>query len=123
MCNISYGAWVDVNAERDGLLHVKDMGETFTPTARDVVATKDIILARVKFVDAITGKLGLSLVEVRVFCTCVCARTRSTALTPVQSTLHNRVTAHQRNKTAPSMKYRIHVSPELVRVAVVSRLS
>lgn len=62
----SYGAWVDVNAERDGLLHVKDMGETFTPSAGDVVATKDIILARVKFVDANTGKLGLSLVEVRV---------------------------------------------------------
>lgn len=66
---------MDVNAERDGLLHVKDMGETFTPTARDVVATKEIILARVKFVDAVTGKLGLSLVEVRacgcVFCSCL----------------------------------------------------
>ncbi|CAN0473474.1 unnamed protein product, partial [Hapterophycus canaliculatus] len=59
----SYGAWVDVNAERDGLLHVKDMGETFTPSAGDVVETKDIILARVKFVDPVTGKLGLSLVE------------------------------------------------------------
>ncbi|CAN0547018.1 unnamed protein product, partial [Ectocarpus sp. 12 AP-2014] len=59
----SYGAWVDVNAERDGLLHVKDMGETFTPSAGEVVATKDIIQARVKFVDPVTGKLGLSLVE------------------------------------------------------------
>lgn len=55
---------MDVNAERDGLLHVKDMGETFTPTAGEVVATKDIIQARVKFVDPVTGKLGLSLVEV-----------------------------------------------------------
>ncbi|CAB1110854.1 unnamed protein product [Ectocarpus sp. CCAP 1310/34] len=59
----SYGAWVDVNAERDGLLHVKDMGETFTPSAGEVVATKDIIQVRVKFVDPVTGKLGLSLVE------------------------------------------------------------
>lgn len=56
---------MDVNAERDGLLHVKDMGETFTPSAGEVVATKDIIQARVKFVDPVTGKLGLSLVEVR----------------------------------------------------------
>lgn len=62
---------MDVNAERDGLLHVKDMGETFTPTARDVVSTKDIILTRVKFVDPITGKLGLSLVEVRVCSVCM----------------------------------------------------
>ncbi|CAN0584543.1 unnamed protein product, partial [Laminaria digitata] len=60
----SYGAWVDVNAERDGLLHVRDMGETFTPTAGSLVATKDVIMARVKFVDPSTGKLGLSLVEV-----------------------------------------------------------
>ena len=63
---------MDVNAERDGLLHVKDMGETFTPSAGDVVATKDTIFARVKFVDAVTGKLGLSLVEVRAWmCSCV----------------------------------------------------
>lgn len=75
---------MDVNAERDGLLHVKDMGETFTPTARDVVATKDIILARVKFVDPTTGKLGLSLVEVRVFlCVCVRAPMHTTILAAV----------------------------------------
>lgn len=63
MCG-SYGAWVDVNAERDGLLHVRDMSETFTPSAERVVATRDIVRVRVKFVNPGAGKLGLSLVEV-----------------------------------------------------------
>lgn len=55
-----------MNAERDGLLHVRDMGETFTPSAGDLFSTKDTVRVRVKFVDPGTGKLGLSLVEVRM---------------------------------------------------------
>ena len=61
---VSYGAWVDVNAERDGLLHVRDMSQIFTPSAEQMVATRDSLRVRVKFVDPGTGKLGLSLVEV-----------------------------------------------------------
>lgn len=60
----SYGAWVDVNSERDGLLHVRDMSDTFAPMAKTMFATKDEVRVRVKFVDPATGKLGLSLVEV-----------------------------------------------------------
>lgn len=56
---------MDVGAERDGLLHVKDMAQGFTPRSSDKMSTRDRVNVRVKFVDAPTGKLGLSLVEVR----------------------------------------------------------
>lgn len=56
---------MDVGVERDGLLHVRDMGETFTARASDVVSTRDKIFVRVKFSDPATGKLALSMVKVR----------------------------------------------------------
>ncbi|KAG5180729.1 hypothetical protein JKP88DRAFT_197236 [Tribonema minus] len=60
----SFGAWVDVGAERDGLLHVSDMSEGFTPRVADAFNTGDIISVTVKHVDAGTNRLALSAVAV-----------------------------------------------------------
>jgi ribosomal protein S1 len=59
-----FGAWVDVGAERDGLLHVSDMSEGFTARVADAVNTGDMIQVAIKHVDAHTNRLALSLVAV-----------------------------------------------------------
>eukprot|EP00953_Heterococcus_sp_UTEX-ZZ885_P003221 2263-Heterococcus_DN1.PRE.2 len=57
-----FGAWIDIGAERDGLLHVSDMSEGFTPSVADAVYTGQLLNVTVKFVDAGASKLALSLV-------------------------------------------------------------
>jgi ribosomal protein S1 len=57
-----FGAWIDIGAERDGLLHVSDMSEGFTPSVADAVYTGQVLNVTVKFVDAGASKLALSLV-------------------------------------------------------------
>ncbi|CAM9389782.1 unnamed protein product, partial [Phaeothamnion confervicola] len=64
-----FGAWVDVGAERDGLLHVRDMSEGFTTRAADVVTSGDYVNVTVKFVDAKCGSLALSLVPLTAVAT------------------------------------------------------
>mmetsp|Transcript_27849 Transcript_27849/g.36535 ORF Transcript_27849/g.36535 Transcript_27849/m.36535 type:complete len:310 (-) Transcript_27849:142-1071(-) len=57
-----FGCFVDIGAERDGLLHIKDMDvEGWVVRASDVVETGDEVKVLIKFCDPMTNKLGLSM--------------------------------------------------------------
>lgn len=58
---VAYGVWVDVAAQMDGFLHVRDMANEFTHHPADIVSPGEQLSVRVKFVDPEDKSLGLSL--------------------------------------------------------------
>merc|ERR1712054_421075 len=57
---VNFGAFVDIGAEKDGLLHVSDLGEAgYIPDASKFVSVGDEIEVKVKSVDAASQKLSL----------------------------------------------------------------
>jgi len=59
-----FGAWIDIGAERDALLHISDMSAGFTPSVQGTVRTGQMLNVTVKFVDAQANKIAVSLVPV-----------------------------------------------------------
>ena len=57
----AYGAFVDVGAESDGLVHISEMSDKFVEDIGSVVAVGDKVEARVLKVDVAKKQLGLSL--------------------------------------------------------------
>lgn len=60
---VRHGAYVDVGAVRDGLVHVRDMSIDFVHVPTDVVRTGDMVTVWVKYVNAVTNVLGLSMMK------------------------------------------------------------
>lgn len=58
---LDYGAFVDLGAGIQGLLHVSDMSWSRVPSAHAVVAVGDQITVKVLRVDEATGKISLGL--------------------------------------------------------------
>jgi len=58
-----FGAFIDIGAERDGFVHVKDMSTEFVYHASDMLRPGQPVRAWVKYVDADLSKLGLALVR------------------------------------------------------------
>lgn len=56
---VSYGAFVDIGAAKDGMLHVSDISNSFVANITDVISVGDKISARVKSVDAPAGRFAL----------------------------------------------------------------
>eukprot|EP00466_Bigelowiella_natans_P012299 jgi/Bigna1/86019/estExt_fgenesh1_pg.C_70273 len=57
---VNFGAFVDIGAEKDGLLHVSDLGEAgYIPDASKFVSVGDEIEVKIKSVDATSQKLSL----------------------------------------------------------------
>ncbi|PXF46407.1 hypothetical protein BWQ96_03801 [Gracilariopsis chorda] len=60
---VPHGAYVDVGAEKDGLVHVRDMAVDFVHTPTDIVRSGDTVTVWVKFVNASKRVLGLTMVK------------------------------------------------------------
>jgi len=56
-----YGAFVDVGAERDGLLHISQMGEGFVQRVEDVLHIGQSITTWVRDVDEQRGRIRLTM--------------------------------------------------------------
>jgi len=60
---VSYGAFVDIGAPKDGMLHVSDISNSFVSNIEDVISVGDTISARIKSVDAEQGRFALIMKE------------------------------------------------------------
>ncbi len=58
-----YGAFVDINVGRDGMLHVKEMGRGYVEKPEDVVKVGDEIQVQVVGIDRRRGRIDLSMKE------------------------------------------------------------
>lgn len=56
-----YGAFIDVGAERDGLVHISELRDGFVEKVEDVVKEGDSVTVRVKDVDVEKGRLSLTM--------------------------------------------------------------
>ncbi len=67
---LPYGAYVDIGAEKDGLLHVKDMSVCFVSNPHDKVEPGQLVNVRVKHVATNPSVIALSLVpeKGKLFC-------------------------------------------------------
>eukprot|EP00798_Chlamydomonas_sp_ICE-L_P011675 gene11675-34397_t len=54
-----FGAFVNIGAEKDGLVHISQLGDTFVENAADVVSVGDVVRVRVLSNDG--GKLSLTM--------------------------------------------------------------
>ncbi len=57
----SFGAFVDVGAGRDGMIHVTEMGRGYVGSPSEIVSVGDQIQVRVLDVDARRGRISLSM--------------------------------------------------------------
>jgi ribosomal protein S1 len=58
-----FGAFVDIGAERDGLLHISQLRKEKTNRVQDVLTLDQEVTVWVRKVDAATGRLDLTLME------------------------------------------------------------
>lgn len=58
---VPHGAYVDVGAQRDGLVHLRDMSVEFVYAPEDLVTSGDRVKVWVKYVNPVTNVLGLSM--------------------------------------------------------------
>jgi small subunit ribosomal protein S1 len=57
----SFGAFVDIGAGRDGMIHVTEMGRGYVGSPSDIVSVGDQVEVRVKEVDPRRGRISLSM--------------------------------------------------------------
>jgi ribosomal protein S1 len=57
----SFGAFVDVGAGRDGMIHVTEMGRGYVGSPSEIVSVGDEVQVRVLEVDARRGRISLSM--------------------------------------------------------------
>lgn len=60
---VPHGAFVDVGASRDGMVHVRDMAIDFVHTPRDVVRSGMKVRVWVKYIDSVRDVLGLTMIK------------------------------------------------------------
>ena len=58
---VDFGAFVDIGVERDGLVHISEMSDSFVRNPHDVAAVGDIVRVRVVKVDSDRGRISLSM--------------------------------------------------------------
>ncbi len=58
---VDFGAFVDIGVERDGLIHISEMSDSFVESPHDVVAVGDMVRVKVIKVDSERGRISLSM--------------------------------------------------------------
>jgi uncharacterized protein len=59
----AFGAFVDIGAHRDGLVHISQLAARFVSDPSEVVSVNDQVMVKVMEVDMKRGRLGLSMKE------------------------------------------------------------
>ncbi len=57
----AFGAFVDIGAHRDGLVHISQLSDSFVANPSDIVAVHDKVQVKVTDVDRQRGRIGLSM--------------------------------------------------------------
>jgi small subunit ribosomal protein S1 len=57
----SFGAFVDIGAGRDGMIHVTEMGRGYVGSPSEILSVGDVVQVRVVEVDARRGRISLSM--------------------------------------------------------------
>ena len=57
---VDFGAFVDIGVHEDGLLHISEMSDRFIKHPRELYAVGDVIEVRIKSVDLVRKRIGLS---------------------------------------------------------------
>ena len=58
---VDFGAFVDIGVERDGLIHISEMSDSFVHSPHNVVAVGDVVRVKVIKVDSERGRISLSM--------------------------------------------------------------
>jgi uncharacterized protein len=58
---VDFGAFIDIGVERDGLIHISEMSDSFVHSPHDVVAVGDVVRVKVVKVDSERGRISLSM--------------------------------------------------------------
>ena len=58
---VDFGAFVDIGVERDGLVHISEMSDSFVHNPHDVAAVGDIVKVKVVKIDSDRGRISLSM--------------------------------------------------------------
>jgi uncharacterized protein len=59
----AFGAFVDIGAHRDGLVHISQLAARYVSDPSEVVSVNDQVMVKVMEVDMKRGRLGLSMKE------------------------------------------------------------
>lgn len=59
----AYGAFVDIGAESDGLVHISELRDGYVEKVEDIVSVNEKITVRVKDVDTERGRISLTMRE------------------------------------------------------------
>jgi protein Tex len=57
----AFGAFVDVGVHQDGLVHISELSDRFVRDPREVVKPGDVVRVRVKSVDVVRKRIGLTM--------------------------------------------------------------
>ena len=57
---VDFGVFVDIGVHQDGLLHISEMADRFVRHPRELLSVGDIIEVRVKSVDPVKKRIGLT---------------------------------------------------------------
>lgn len=60
---VRHGAYVDIGAQRDGLVHLRDMAIDFVHEVEDVARPGDAVTVWIKYVDPVDNVLGLTMIR------------------------------------------------------------
>ncbi|MDF2607248.1 MAG: ral stress protein 13, partial [Bacillales bacterium] len=61
----SYGAFVEINSQTQGLIHISEISERFVRDIRDFVSLGEEVTVKILSIDPNTGKLSLSIKELQ----------------------------------------------------------
>ncbi|MCK5249251.1 MAG: S1 RNA-binding domain-containing protein, partial [Spirochaetaceae bacterium] len=59
----AFGAFVDIGAHRDGLVHISQLADRFVSDPSEIVSVNDQVMVKVMDVDLKRERLGLSMKE------------------------------------------------------------
>lgn len=60
---VRHGAYIDIGAARDGLVHLRDLSVDFVHEVEDLVRPDDKVIVWVKYIDTVENVLGLTMVR------------------------------------------------------------
>ncbi|MFA1822560.1 Tex family protein [Virgibacillus oceani] len=60
---VDFGVFVDIGVKQDGLVHISKMANKFVKHPMDIVSVGDVVTVWVENIDAVKGRVGLSMIQ------------------------------------------------------------